>query len=98
MFSFLLYWMYSDRRKDGQEPPWTKPSRQKPEQNPLDGEKCRRPRFLDDVFYKKNSIFKPKILDDLCLVIDHIFQIFPIFLSYMTLSSREKTLFQKIIP
>ena len=63
--------------------------------------KFRRSRFLNDVL-KKNSISRPKILMTFCLVIDHVFQIFHISLlyemSYITVSSQEKPLFQKIIP
>jgi len=67
--------------------------------------------FADQDFLGKNYIFTAKISDDLFLVIDHDFPIFPIFfkivfpylnllpvMSYMTLSSQEKPLFQKIIP
>ena len=53
------------------------------------------------------SIFTPKISDDRFLVIDHVFQIFPYpfsrfsisllcQMSYMTLSSPEKPVFQEI--
>ena len=59
-------------------------------------------------FPEEISIFTPKISDDFFLVIYHVFKIFPIFfrfsisllceLSYMTISSREKPLFQEIIP
>src|SRR6218665_1862130 len=74
--------------------------------------KIRRPRFLNEVFFsKKISIFTPQISDDLFLflfVIDRVFQIFPIFFQIFHIftacnvvcdpSSREKPLFQKIIP
>src|SRR6218665_20601 len=38
-----------------------------------DGKICRGPRFLNDVFSGKISIFTPKISDDLFLVIDQVF-------------------------
>src|SRR6218665_331485 len=41
--------------------------------------KFRGPRFLNDVFSGKISIFTPKISDDLFLVIDHVFQILRFF-------------------
>jgi len=44
-----------------------------------DGKICRGPRFLNDVFSGKISIFTPKISDDLFLVIDHVFQILRFF-------------------
>ena len=40
--------------------------------------KFRRPKFLNDLFYEKISILRPKFLMTF-LVIDHIFQIFPVF-------------------
>src|SRR6218665_3594904 len=51
-------------------------------------------------FSEKNSIFTAKISDDLFLVVDQVFWIFPFFsvsfaMSYMTLSSQEQPLFLK---
>jgi len=71
------------------------------------------PRFWTTVFSEKMSIiFTAKISDDLFLVIDQVFRIFPFFSQifriftmlnvvydpYMTLYSQEKPLFQKRIP
>ena len=44
-----------------------------------DGKLFREPRFLNDVFSEKISIFTAKISDDLFLVIDQVFRIFPFF-------------------
>ena len=44
-----------------------------------DGQIFRGPRFLNDVFSEKISIFTAKISDDLLLVIDLVFRIFPFF-------------------
>jgi len=59
------------------------------------------PRFLNEVFSEKMSIFTGKISDDLFLVNDQVFpfvsQVFRIFY-YVTLSSQEQLLFRKRIP
>src|SRR6218665_1779131 len=69
----------------------------------------RGPRFLNDVFSGKISIFTAKISDDLFLVIDHVFLIFRIhyftkefldntsFLLYSYFRVHPTTLFQKIL-
>ena len=44
-----------------------------------DGKFFRGPRFLNEVFFGKISIFIAKISDDLFLVIDQVFRIFPFF-------------------
>src|SRR6218665_343205 len=44
-----------------------------------DGKFFRGPRFLKGVFSEKISIFTAKISDDLSLVIDQVFRIFPFF-------------------
>ena len=76
-----------------------------------DGTNFRGPRFLNDGFSEKISVFTAKISDDLFLVIDQDFRIFPFFSQifriftmlnivydpYMTLSSQEKPLFHKRI-
>ena len=71
-----------------------------------DGQIFRGPKFLNDFFSEKISIFTLKNSDDLLLlVIDQVFQIFTLFfrflrsllckMSYMTLSSQEKHYFRK---
>src|SRR6218665_3925298 len=45
-----------------------------------DGKFFRGPRFLNDVFPEKISIFTPKVSDDLFLVIDQVFQILRFFI------------------
>src|SRR6218665_3373048 len=70
-----------------------------------DGNFFRGPRFLNDVFPEKISIFTPKISDDLLLVTDQVFQILRFFTvlhvvydPFFTRKTKEKPLFKKIIP
>jgi len=58
-----------------------------------DGKIFRGPRFLNDVIFRKISIFKPKIFDDLIFTVLNV-----VYDRGLTASSQEKPLFQKRIP
>ena len=69
-----------------------------------DGKNFHNPRFLNDAFFGKNFHLQGKHFWWLFLVIDQVFRIFPLFsqifcnlyyikMSYMTLSSQQKTPF-----